>query len=209
MSYFGALVLLLLYGSAGTGADTTAVQEPRLAVRPDSAANGRAVLALGPVLNDNALAEAVRSGLPLRIDVRVELWRDGFFDGLEGGEDWAAVLLFEPLERQYVMRPAYGPARRFNDYARARDAIESEYALALAPRRTGRYYYTATLEIETLSLSDLEELERWLRGELGPAVSGERSFVDAMGEGARRLLIRLLGLPSRRVEARSERFTIR
>jgi hypothetical protein len=29
-----------------------------------------------------------------------------------------------------------------------------------------------------------------------------------MGEGAKRLLIRLLGLPSRRIEARSERFTI-
>lgn len=209
MSYFGALVLLLLSAFAGTGADTTAVQEPRLAVRADSAANGRAVLDLGPVLDDAALAEAVRSGLPLRIDVRVELWRDGFFDSLEGGEDWAAVLLFEPLERQYVVRHATRPARRFNDYMRAREVVESVYMLALAPRRAGKYYYTATLEIETLSLSDLEELERWLRGELGPAVSGERSIVDAMGAGARRLLIRLLGLPSRRVEARSERFTIR
>jgi hypothetical protein len=209
LSYLGALVLLLLSGFAGTGADTTAVQQPRLAVRADSIANGRAVLELGPILADDALAEAVRSGLPLRIDVRVELWRDGFFDSLEGGEDWAAVLLFEPLERQYVVRPATGSARRFNDYARARDAIEAEYMLALAPRRAGRYYYTATLEIETLSLSDLEELERWLRGELGPAVSGERSVAGALGAGARRLLIRLLGLPSRRVEARSERFTIR
>jgi hypothetical protein len=203
-----ALVLLLLSGLAGTGADTTAVQQPRLAVRADSAAAGRAVLELGPVLDDDALADAVRSGLPLRIDVRIELWRDGFFDGLEGGEDWAAVLLFEPLERQYVVRPAAGPARRFDDYARARTAIESDYLLALAPRRAGRYYYTATLEIETLSLSDIEELERWLRGELGPAVSGQRSIVNAMGEGAKRLLIRLLGLPSRRIEARSERFTI-
>jgi hypothetical protein len=203
-----ALVLLLLSGLAGTGADTTAVQQPRLAVRADSAAAGRAVLELGPVLDDDALADAVRSGLPLRIDVRIELWRDGFFDGLEGGEDWAAVLLFEPLERQYVGRPAAGPARRFDDYARARNAIESDYLLALAPRRAGRYYYTATLEIETLSLSDIEELERWLRGELGPAVSGQRSIVNAMGEGAKRLLIRLLGLPSRRIEARSERFTI-
>jgi hypothetical protein len=208
LSYLGALVLLLLSGLAGTGADTTAVQQPRLAVRADSAAAGRAVLELGPVLDDDALADAVRSGLPLRIDVRIELWRDGFFDGLEGGEDWAAVLLFEPLERQYVVRPATGPARRFFDYARARNAIESDYVLALAPRRAGRYYYTATLEIETLSLSDIEELERWLRGELGPAVSGERSIVNAMGEGAKRLLIRLLGLPSRRIEARSERFTI-
>lgn len=208
MSPIGALVLLLLAGFAGPAADTTAVQEPRLAVRADSSAGRRALLEIGGILGDDALEEAVRSGLPLRIDVRVELWRDGFFDGLEGGEDWAAVLLFEPLERQFVVRPAAGTARRFTDYADARNAIESDYLLTLAPRRSGRYYYTATLEIETLSLSDLEELERWLRGELGPAVSGERSVIDAMGEGARRLLIRLLGLPSRRIEARSERFTI-
>jgi hypothetical protein len=77
-----------------------------------------------------------------------------------------------------------------------------------ASRLSGRYYYTAVLQIETLSLSDLDELERWLQGELGPAVSGRRSLSDAVGEGAKRLLIRLLGLPTRRVEARSDRFRI-
>ncbi|HUF67723.1 MAG TPA: hypothetical protein VMM79_03655 [Longimicrobiales bacterium] len=208
MNPFGALLLLLLSGIAGAAPDTTAVQEPPLAVRADSTADRRAVLRIGGVLDDEALENAVASGLPLRIGVRVELWRDGFFDGLEGGEDWATMLLFEPLERHYVVRTATGGASRFRDYAAARAAIEAVYPLALAPRRSGRYYYTATLEIETLSLSDLEELERWLRGELGPAVSGERSIVNAMGEGVKRLLIRLLGLPSRRIEARSERFTI-
>jgi len=208
VNLFGVLVLLLLSGIARTEADTAPAQQPRLAVRPDTAAGGRAIMRLGNVLADESLEDAVRSGLPLRIDVRVELWRDGFFDGLEAGETWSAVLLFEPLDRQYVLRPADDRARRFADYAEARAAIEAEYPLALAPRRSGRYYYTATLEIETLSLSDLEELERWLRGELGPAVSGNRSIVDAMGEGAKRLLIRLLGLPSRRIEVRSERFSI-
>lgn len=208
MTFVGALVLLLLSGGIRTEADTVAVQAPRLSVRPDFAAGGRAVMRLGRVLEDDALEEAVRSGLPLRINVRVELWRDGLFDDLEGGEDWSAVLLFEPLERQFVLRTANGDARRFALYADARARLETDYVLNLAPRRDGRYYYTATLEIETLSLSDLEELERWLRGELGPAVSGDRSIATAMGEGAKRLLIRLLGLPSRRIEAKSEKFSI-
>jgi hypothetical protein len=81
--------------------------------------------------------------------------------------------------------------------------------LSSGPTRAGRYYYLAHLEIETLSLSDLEELERWLQGELGPAVGGGRSLTGAVGEGAKRLLIRLLGLPTRRVEARSDRFEVR
>jgi hypothetical protein len=62
------------------------------------------------------------------------------------------------------------------------------------------------MEIETLSLSDLEELERWLQGELQPAVSGKRSVPGAVGQGAKRIMIRMLGLPTRRLEAKTEKF---
>jgi hypothetical protein len=67
-----------------------------------------------------------------------------------------------------------------------------------------RYYYAVTLEIASLSLTELEEVERWLRGELEPAVRGGGNIGDALGRGARRLLIRFSGLPRRRLEARSE-----
>jgi hypothetical protein len=60
--------------------------------------------------------------------------------------------------------------------------------------------------VETLSMSDLDELERWLHGELGPAVAGQRSVPGAVGQGAKRLMLRWLDLPHRRVDARSERF---
>jgi hypothetical protein len=203
----GLLALLLFHGPTAVAAGPEE-QQPPLAVLPDTTAGGRALLRIGAVLGEERLADAVRSGLPLRLRVRVELWHDGFIDDLESTETWATVLLFEPLERQYIVRPPAGTARRFGAYADARAAIESQYTLALAPQRSGRYYYRATLEIETLSLSDLDELERWLRGELGPAVSGQRSIGTAIGEGAKRLLIRVLGLPSRRVETRSERFRI-
>lgn len=204
----GAIALLLFLVGPLTAAGQTGTRQSRLEVRADTAAGGRAVLAIGDVLDDDALEQAVLSGLPLRVNVRVELWRDGFFDDLEASHTWTTVLLFEPLERQFLLRAPTGAARRFQDFALARAAVEAEYPLELAPRRPGRYYFTAALEIETLSLSDLDELERWLRGELGPAVSGQRSIADAMGEGAKRLLIRLLGLPSRRVEAKSEPFRV-
>jgi hypothetical protein len=57
-------------------------------------------------------------------------------------------------------------------------------------------------------MSDLDELERWLQGQLQPAVSGQRAVPAAIGQGARRLLLRLLDLPHRRVDARSARFTV-
>ena len=200
-------VALWLAGAAYGPIQAPDPQQAPLTVSWDSA-DGRARLRVGSVLDSEDLEHATGSGLPVRLRVRVELWRDGFFDHLEGSEVWNAVLLYEPLERQYILRPPRGAAQRFNDYRSARGAIERWYEVNVRPSREGNYYYTATLEIETLSLSDLEELERWLQGELRPAVTGERSVSGAVGEGAKRLLIRLLGLPARRVEARSERFGV-
>ena len=203
-----AIAALWLAGAAPGAPQSPDPQQAPLAVAWDSA-NGRAMLRVGSVLGSEDLERATQSGLPVRMRVRVELWRDGFFDHLEGSETWNAVLLYEPLEQQYILRPPRGAAERFSDYRTARAALERLYEVSVRPSREGTYYYTATLEIETLSLSDLEELERWLQGELRPAVAGERSVSGAVSEGAKRLLIRLLGLPARRIEARSEKFDVR
>lgn len=178
-----------------------------LSVGPDANAGQRAVLRVRDVLADAELEEAVRSGLPLRMRFLVELWRDAFFDELVATEQWTSVLTYDALSEQYVVRVrADARARVFPDFAAARAAIETAYSAVLRPQRRGRYYYTGALDIETLSLSDLEELERWLKGELQPAVSGDRSITGALGQGARRLFMRVLSLPERRLEARSERF---
>jgi hypothetical protein len=63
-----------------------------------------------------------------------------------------------------------------------------------------------TLQITTLSDSDLQELERFLRGDLGPAAGGDQDMGNAVGRGARRLLLRIAGLPTLRLEARTEKF---
>jgi hypothetical protein len=169
-----------------------------------------AIVRLGPVLADDDLRGAAVGGLPIRLRVRTELWRDGLFDDLAGAATWTAVLVYEPLGRRFFMRPlgTTGPARSFDSYEAARSAIEGELPIRLGPRREGRYYYTSTLEIETLSVSDLQELQRWLQGELQPAVEGDHSIPGAIGQGAKRLLIRVLGVPTRRAEARSEQFRV-
>ena len=89
-----------------------------------------------------------------------------------------------------------------------RAGIESEYLPRIRPTESGRYYYTVALQIETLSVSDLDELERWVQGELQPAVSGQRSVPGAIGQGAKRLMLRLVDLPARRYDARTERFRV-
>ena len=197
------LVLVLLLAA------TPARAQSALGVTVDPA-SFRGVLHLRGALADAELEQAIRSGLPLRLRFRVELWRDETFDDLIATDQWTAVVTFDALSELYVVRTRAnaGRARAFADFAAARAAVETSYTVALRPQKRGRYYYTGSVDVETLSLSDLEELERWLKGELQPAVSGERSLPGAIGQGARRLFIRVLSLPERRMEARSERFRV-
>lgn len=169
-----------------------------------------AAFVIGGVLADRELADAARSGLPIRLRARVELWRDKFIDELVDDSTWSVVVAFEPLTRRFFVRSTAGAeaARAFASFEAARTAVERTYPLAMIPRRPGRYYFTGSLEIETLSVSDLQELERWLQGNLQPAVGGDQSIPGAIGDGAKRLLIRVLGVPSRRFEARTERFRV-
>lgn len=167
------------------------------------------IVSVGSVLDERALEEALRSGLPLRMRFRVELWRDTWFDDLTGQATWNTVLAFEPMAQRFLaVGPDADSIGRYDSYQAARAALEQPYAPALAPGSRGRYYYLAFLEIETLSLSDLDELERWLRGELQPAVEGGGSVTGAIGTGLKRLLVRVLGLPVRRYEARSQPFRV-
>jgi hypothetical protein len=181
---------------------------PLLAISYDAAGGYTPVLHVGPVLSSAQLENAARSGVPVRIRIRVELWRDRFFDQLVDSTSWSTVMIYEPISQQFFVRtmPAGGGVRRFSTFAAARSAVEAVYPLRMQPRQAGRYYYTSSLQIETLSLSDLEELERWLQGELQPAVSGQRSVPNVLGQGAKRLMLRLLDLPHRRVDARTDRF---
>jgi len=170
---------------------------------------GAPLVAVGPALDDDALEEAVRSGLPLRMRFTIELWRDQFFDNLVHQSSWTAVLGYEPIGRRFLAGGVDADSLgRYPTYGRARAALEREYRPTVRPTRRGRYYYIVTLEVQTLSLSDLDELERWLRGELEPAVRGGGSVSRAVGTGVKRLLLRVLDVPARRYQARSERFRV-
>ena len=192
------------------GAPAATGQERPLAVLVDPANGHRPVVRVGPVLADDELESAATSGLPLRVRVRVELWKDRLFDQLVDSTSWSTIVVHEPISEQFFVRsiPAARGSRRAATFGAARQVVESDYLLNLRPAGRGQFYYTVSLQIETLSLSDLEELERWLQGELQPAVSGQRSVPGAIGQGAKRLMLRILDLPERRYEARTGRFRI-
>lgn len=157
---------------------------------------------------------ALRSGLPVRLHYRVEVWRsrDGWFDSFVRQAEWDVLVRHEPLLDQYTLLTFVGAARQERRYATL-DALGAAltfaYQVNVRPIELGRYYYAASLQVSTLSDSDLDELERFLAGDLGRGGEGGDNLGDALGRGATRFLLRLAGLPSLRLEARSERFEVR
>ena len=198
-------ILLLPPATAGSADAQSGV---RLRIRPAPAEQGYGprVEAEG-LLRDAALRQALESGLPLRFRLRVELWEDRLFDRLAVAEETAFALTQDALDRALVLTLAGGELR-LPTLGDAERAVGRQLTVQMRPTRRGRYYYLARLEVETLSLSDLEELRRWLRGEVGPAVEGRGSAGGAVESGLRRVLIRVIGLPTRRLEGRSESFVV-
>jgi hypothetical protein len=209
------LVLGLAPARAARAQDARPV---RLTVRlaADSAASG----ARAPVVrSENLLADgrwlsALRSGLPVRLHYRVEVWRSrgGWFDDFERQAEWDVVLRHEPLLDQYTVLTVVGDRVQERRYATT-DALSAAlafaYQVSVRPAQAGRYYYTASLGISTLSDSDLDELQRFLEGDLGGVAQGKENVGDALGRGATRLLLRLAGLPTLRLEVRSTTFEVR
>lgn len=171
--------------------------------------SGELRVEVGDVLDDPGLRAALHSGLPIRVLLEVELWKDRFFDSQRGKAEWRATVVYEPLDRTYSVQTSTTPGTAvLGTLDEASRHLSEAFSLSLRPREEGRFYYGGSLEVETLSLSDLEELQRWLRGDVTPAVSGERDVDAALEGGIRRIVVRMLGLPARRFRVRTPTFEI-
>lgn len=161
------------------------------------------------LLEDNVFDGALRNGFPVSYHFRLELWRKAaLFDHLARDADWDAVVRLDPLTAEYDLIRSGGTVEHFATAAAVTRALAVPFHVDLLPPAGAgtRYYYVATLEIESLPLSELEEVERWLKGDMGPAISHTGNVGDALTQAFRRLLIRFSGLPRRRLEARTAEF---
>ena len=208
------LAVLLSAAAVGGASSPAAAQAPRLDITLPAQ---NALLREGPTLRgsgllaDAQLRDLVRNGFPARFSFRVELWSTGgFFNSLEASTNWDVIVRYDPLEKVYeVVRIAGNQAvalGTFTDVDAAGESVGRPVRVPLNAPSRSRYYYAATLDVEVLSLSDLDELERWLRGELRPAVSGRRNPGTALTRGVRTLVVRLLGGTKRHFEAKTATF---
>lgn len=203
----GALiaVALLLWG-AGSVARAQVGPEIDIRVAPTSYPP---LISVRGVLSEKPFDELLQSGFPARLHVRAELWSIGrWFDEVIGRVEWDIVVRYDAIDRVYEVGRFVGgrltPLGSYARFADARAASELPFLPALAAPPRGRKSYVAVqAELQTLDVSDLDELERWLRGEASPAVRGQRSPGTALTRGVRSLASRLLGGEIRRLEARS------
>lgn len=164
------------------------------------------------ILADPYLRELLQSGFPVRLSYRVELWADGrFFDELQRSAEWEVRVIFRGVPQTYEVIQVVGDRPlSLGTFARLEDADVAAARPVRVPIRAPaddrRFYYLATLEVEAMSMTDLEELNRWLRGELQPTVRGQRNAGTALTRGIRSLATRLLGGERREYSERSPSF---
>jgi len=162
------------------------------------------------LLADGRFVALMRSGFPLRLHYRLELWRvrAGWFDQFQREVPWDAVARHDPLADDFVLIRTGGSVTRYATPEELTRALEIPYTIQLRPpaNNNARFYFICRLEVSTLNDTDLQELSRWLKGDVGPAVSGEGNFGEALVRGAQRVLVRIAGLPRQRLEARSATF---
>lgn len=201
------LALLALPAALAGALRDAAAQAPSLQITLQSSTPEVRALAL---LADGRYAALMRSGLPLRLHYRLELWRvrGTWFDKYIRDVQWDAVARHDPLTEDYMLIQPNGTVSRFATVEEIGRALERAYRIPLEPVGAGRFYFLCRLEVTTLNDTDLAELERWLKGEAGPAVSGERSVGDALARGLQRVLVRIAGLPRLTLEARSPAFRV-
>lgn len=166
------------------------------------------------LLSDAAMRDLLANGFPARLHYRLERWQAGrWFDDLKAASEWDVILKYDVLGKRYqaarVVNNKPESLGEFPTLDGAASAAEAPFRATISlPRRGQRGYYNLLLDVATLSLSDLDEVQRWLRGELKPAVRGEKNPGTALTRGVRTLVVRLLGGEKRHYEARTGTFRL-
>ncbi len=200
-----AIALLLLVSSSAVA---VAQSSPEIDIRV-TAQSFPPLVAVRNVLEERQFDELLRNGFPARLHIRAQIWTVGrYFDDVRGRVEWDVIVQYNVVEKSYEVARVVGDRvmslGSYLRFADARAASELAYLPALpTPKRGQKGYVLVQAELQTLEVTDLDEVERWLRGEARPAVKGKRSPASALTRGVRTLASRILGGEVRQLEARS------
>ena len=153
------------------------------------------------------VVNALESGFPLYVRIHVALREPGgFFGGRTvQAADWDYGVLHNPVRNVYAVET---PEERLELTARDSLArwVSKTFVFQLEPDRRGSFYYQVRVEARTLSDEDVDEAFAWLKGGDN---NGPMERPGLLTRAARRLLVRVMPLPSFALEQKSESFGYR
>ena len=151
------------------------------------------------MLAGSRIRENLAAGFPARFHFRVELWSAGVLHNLERSLEYDVLVRYIALEKAYQVWLLDKDVAPFSlgKYTNADDAeravVRPRRVPITAPAVRRSMYYRVTLAADNLQLSDLDELNRWVRGEVQPAISGDRNAGTGISRALRSILLRVLG----------------
>ena len=161
------------------------------------------------------VVESVRSGLPALVRVRLELWRQRstLWDQLVLERQLEFRVLYDLLDERFEVIDEGGDRLLSTDsLEELHELLGGEQAFPLCAleelSENRRYYLVMDLRIEPLSLEEIRDLERWLRGSLGSSGRDKRA-VGAFPRQLFGVLKSRVGLGERRRTERGEVFRLR
>lgn len=193
-----AVVLFSICFCASSSAAQSAHVDIVLPGATELATQPPAVRTVG-VLTAGRTSELIRNGFPARLHYKMERWAAGtFVNDVKATGEWEFIAQYDPLAKTYkLIRATPQNAVVVGEYTDLSDAdakLAEPYSAPISsPKRGEKSYYVLSLNVEAMSLGDLDEVQRWLRGELRPAVQGHRNPGTAVSTGVRTLFVRILG----------------
>jgi hypothetical protein len=147
------------------------------------------------LLADSRTRELLRNGMPTQVHYRLELWRKGrIFNDPAGRTEWDVLVQYDPLAQLYNVVRRIGKLRETfigkSTVTAAAAQFEGAFRVPLVPDKSGRYYYHLVIDVQTLTESDLDALQQWIRG---PDAPGKANPISTIRSGVGTMVSRLLG----------------
>ena len=161
------------------------------------------------------LLSYMKKGVPISFDYKLELWksRAGWLDQLVDNAAIVYRLRYDTWEKGYTIISVQADMTVEHILEEDREATDlvksSGYLRMSVDDLSGQYYIIGKLTIKTMSLSNLKEVESWLKGEISGAKKPKiRDAPDKFSEFLFNTALKITGLKNISEEVRSPFFEI-